>query len=120
MLNFLWDAAQQGQIAQAKAQADSAESEAKRSGERIRELEGSLHRMALVSQALWELVRGRLDLSEADIMGKVSEIDLRDGSSDGRMSPRVTLCPNCNRTLSTRNTRCLYCGAAVPKPHVFQ
>lgn len=88
--------------------------------ERLRELEFSLHRVALASQAMWELVRGRLELSDADLLAKMNEIDLRDGAKDERMSTRPASCSKCNRTSSTKNSRCIYCGNPLPKPHVFQ
>lgn len=76
--------------------------------------------MALASQAMWELVRARLEISEEELLAKMNEIDLRDGTKDDRMSTRPTSCPKCKRTSSTKNTRCIYCGELLPKPHVFQ
>lgn len=120
MIDFIWDIYQQKNIREAKAEAAQAKQGADLSAERIKELEFSLQRMALVSQAMWELLRSRMDVTEDDSLGKINEIDVRDGSKDQRMSPQVAACPECTRTVSTRNLRCIYCGTEVPRPHVFQ
>ena len=120
MIEFLWNLHQQGQISEAKSDASEAKDKAAGQTDRIRELESSLHRMALVSQALWELLRTRLDLTEDELIAAIKEIDLRDGKLDGRMSAQNSTCPSCKRVVSGRHARCIYCGTAVPKPHVFQ
>ena len=120
MLDFIWDIHQQSQIAEAKAEAGKARDEMSRCYSRIKELEFSLQRMALACQALWELSRSRLELTEEELLAKINEIDLRDGVSDKRMSPQLATCPQCGRTLNTKNPRCIYCGTTIPKPHVFQ
>ncbi len=119
-MNFIWDLYQQQNISETKAEAAQAKHELGRSADRVRELEFAVHRMALASQAMWELVRSKVDVTEAELLQKINEIDLRDGTKDQRMSPRLSKCPKCSRTLSTKNSRCIYCGTEVPKPHVFQ
>lgn len=120
MINFVWDAYQQGQIADAKAEATQAKHDVGRQTDRLRELEFSHQRMALISQALWELLSSRFELTEAELIAKIHEIDARDGKQDGRMSVQAIACPSCQRTVNTKHLRCIYCGATVPKPHVFQ
>ena len=120
MIEFLWDLHQQKGIAEAKIDAAQAKGEAGRQTDRIRELEFTVHRMALVSQALWELLRARFGIGEDELLAKVKEIDLRDGKPDGRMSAQTSTCPSCGRVLNTKNVRCIYCGTTVQKRHVFQ
>jgi len=50
----------------------------------------------------------------------MTEVDLRDGTQDGRMTPVIITCPKCGKPSNSKNTRCMYCGAALAKPHVFQ
>ena len=87
---------------------------------RLGQLEGALSRQLLVSQALWEILRERLEITEEELLAKIREVDLRDGSLDGRMSPQVTTCPQCGHKINTKHTRCIYCGTDIQKPHVFQ
>lgn len=119
MIDFIWNAHQQAQILETKADAALAKQEAGSVSGQIRELEFSLQRMAIASQAMWEILRSRLEITESELLEKINEIDLRDGKQDGRMSPSVTACPKCSRKLNTKNTRCICCGTHVTKPHAF-
>ena len=103
MIDFIWNVQQEGRIAEAKTDASIAKDEVTRYRERIYDLEFSVQRLALTSQALWELLRSRLGITEAELLAKIHEIDLRDGKSDQRMSAQL-----------------IYCGKAISKPHVFQ
>jgi hypothetical protein len=120
MFNFIWDLQQQGQIHEAQADAAEAKRRVRSQADQVRDLEFSLHRMTLVSQALWELLRERYGLTEEELVAKIKEIDLRDGKLDGRLTPQRTTCPQCQHTINTQNARCIYCGTTVEKPHVFQ
>ena len=73
-------------------------------------LEDRLDKLLLACTALWELLRDRTDLTEADLLAKVQEVDLRDGQADGRINKTVKKCPRCGRTMSPRHGECLYCG----------
>src|SRR5262249_48558734 len=120
MSAFMWDMHQINRLAEAQSDASRAKDEIASYKNRIRDLEFSLNRMALMSQAVWELVSGRLGIPESELLARVSEIDLRDGVADGRMTAQVGNCPACSRPVNTKRARCIYCGAAVEKPHVFQ
>lgn len=120
MSDFFRDIYQQSQISEACSDASYAKHEVRHHSDRIRELEFWLQRMALASQAMWELFSSRIGITDAELLAKINEIDLRDGVKDQRISPQLTTCPNCNRTLGKKNSRCIYCGENVPKPHVFQ
>lgn len=76
----------------------------------IRELRDQVERLALMCQALWELVRTRAKLSDADLEKLAQEIDLRDGMADGRLTSHPVKCPNCGRVSNSRHKKCLYCG----------
>ena len=77
---------------------------------------------ALISQALWELVREHTDLTEEDIEKKIEEIDMRNGKIDGRIVPEIFECPTCNRKVNSRQSMCIYCGETLQlsKMHIFE
>ena len=120
----LWDVYQQGQINAAAATADMAQNVALNAEERAKResarLEAKIDALALVSQALWELVRERTNLTDDDIRAKIVEIDGRDGRVDGRLLGTPTKCPNCGRDAHTRQAACMYCGTSLPRKHVFE
>ncbi len=69
--------------------------------------------LEIAYQAMFELVQSRLDISESAILDKMEEIDLRDGTLDGKTVPAVVLCPQCGRNSSESRSTCVYCGAAL-------
>lgn len=116
----LWDIYQHKQIREAQAQADSARSQVDRMADELRRLEARSDRLALVCQALWELLRERAGLSENDLIQRMQQIDLRDGTADGRMTPVPVECPSCHRRSNSRRDECVYCGARLPGKHIVE
>lgn len=85
----------------------------------VRHLEERLDRLALVCEAMWALVRTRTDLTEEDLMDMVKQVDLLDGSLDGKAARTVKVCSACGRAMSKKHSRCLYCGAEQLKESAF-
>jgi hypothetical protein len=82
----------------------------------ITELEHHIARLSLMNQALWELLRDRLNLSDEDLAAKVNEVDVRDGVKDGMITQGPLQCPRCGRISNSRHYKCLYCGLAFERP----
>lgn len=116
MSKYFWEQ----RTKEAKADAAQALTEANRHERYIEQLENRLARTTLACQALWELLKTRLGLTEEELLAKMDEIDERDGVKDGKMSPTVCLCGACGRKVNSISPRCMYCGAELVKPHVFQ
>ncbi len=86
----------------------------------LQHMERRTDRLALVCQALWELLRERANLTENDLISRMQQIDLRDGVADGRMTPVAVVCPSCNRRSNSRRDECVYCGARLPGRNVVE
>jgi hypothetical protein len=104
--------------AKANAAASQAQSAAARASSRagsaqrdVVGLEERLEKLILINMALWEMLKERTELTEQDLMNKIQEIDLRDGQADGKFDRGIQKCPKCDRTMSPKHNRCLYCGA---------
>ena len=95
---------------QAEIAASRSASQATSAKEETRWLEDRLDRLTLACMALWELVEERTGLTEEDLYDKAQEIDLRDGKADGKVTKTVLNCPKCQRVMSPKHKRCLYCG----------
>ena len=119
-MSFIFDAYNYGQVQEAKTDAIDAKVRADQAVDRLRDLETTVNRMTLACQAMWELLRERVGINEAELLAKMKEVDLRDGTLDGRMTPVIVNCPKCGKPSNTKHSQCMYCGAAIPKPHVFQ
>lgn len=103
------------------ARSSGARAEAKVSSVEIqlRVMQGDIDRLSLLCQAMWELVSEKTNLTGQDIEQKVMEIDLRDGTLDGKLGRSQRQCPQCNRNLHRRHDKCLYCGHEVGREHAF-
>ena len=124
MLDLLWNAYQQGQIGSATADAEFAKHDGERTAARLQSetmrLESKIVALALICQALWEIVREKTNLTEKDIEDKMREIDLRDGRRDARITGHPTECPRCHRPAHTRQKICMYCAAPITVGHLVE
>ena len=69
-------------------------------------------RLYLVVQAMWELLKDKAGLTDADLDAKVQEIDIRDGRLDGQDSTQTDplTCRQCGRTILSGQAQCSWCG----------
>jgi len=110
MLNLFWDLRQNYEIANARSSADRSSHQAERASDSVRLLEERVNKLALVNMALWTLLKENTNLTDEDLNQRVQDIDLSDGKLDGKVRGGVSDCPQCERTLSQKHNRCLYCG----------
>lgn len=83
-------------------------------------LRRELDRLTLANQAMWELLRDHLGFSDEHLRAKITEIDGRDGTVDGKIGADLKTCPSCHRTSRMQTGNCVYCGEKVHGPHVFK
>lgn len=125
-MDFLWDLIQQSQLHAVKSQAELADSTAKRAETKtdrhqhqLHDLERQIERLNLVVIALCELITTSGIASRETLQATIDDIDLRDGTKDGRIHVVPPSCPECNRPNHRLRTHCLYCAAALePRPIV--
>jgi ribosomal protein S27AE len=80
----------------------------------IEELRKDNNRLLLITEALWRIVKERLECTDADLVNRIHDIDLEDGYLDGHKAPSPPRpCPHCGKILSKHKPRCIYCGKAV-------
>jgi len=100
-LNHAVDRTAQSRALQASNQASEARAD-------VKELVRQVERLSLLNQALWELVRDRLSLSDVDLEHLAQEIDMRDGKRDGKITQKAVRCPTCQRVNNTRHKKGIY------------
>ena len=120
LLELFWDLRQQQQIGSATTTANLARSDARDHEASLADLNHRVERLALVTQALAELLAERAHVSEADVLAKIDEIDMRDGVRDGRAAGPTRSCPKCGRPSPGRRTSCLFCGAPLGATKPFE
>lgn len=82
----------------------------------VKELTHQVQRLSLLNQALWELIRDRLQLTDAQLEEMARQVDLRDGVEDGKMTAQPVRCPACSRVSNSKHFKCLYCGQLFERP----
>jgi hypothetical protein len=110
---MLWDLIQHYQIGQLDAKLDrlqDASSQESIAREANKHLAEKVEGLALITRALFELLQEATGVSEQRLRAKITEIDLRDGQADGRMTRLPKRCPKCDAMMSPRFGRCLFCG----------
>ncbi len=78
-----------------------------------------LTRLGLVCQAMWTLIQEQTNLTEKDLLTRVTELDLRDGVLDGRYVKPPVECRKCGAKVARKFNRCLFCGQASPEATAF-
>ena len=119
-MDIFIDAHQYGKIKQAENRANTAAEKASRAQDAFYELERKQEKMALACQALLELIQEHSGITDSQIEEKILEIDLRDGSADGKIGTQILNCPHCGRKTNTARNACYYCGAKIQEKHLFE
>lgn len=87
--------------------------EARRARTATEGLDARLDRMTLAFEAMWTLVRDKLQVSDEDFAARMNDLDLSDGKLDGKVRKGAASCPKCGRTISRRLPKCIYCSQPI-------
>lgn len=93
--------------------AAAAEAKASNAASKARFLEARLEKTSMILEALWIIVREKLDLTDELLEKAITAVDLQDGKLDGKVVREVTECPSCSRTIGRGRSQCVYCGTQV-------
>lgn len=97
----------------ASADAAAAKGEARAVGREVADVEARLDRTLMACEAMWTILREKLDLTDEDLIDRINEVDMSDGKLDGKVRREPVSCPKCGRAMSRRFPKCMYCGQAV-------
>ena len=93
------------------AAASEAREKAQDAATQVGFMKQDIERLLMITEALWMLLQRAHGYTEDDLKNLINEIDLRDGSLDGRVTKKETLeCPSCHRVVTARQLKCIYCG----------
>jgi uncharacterized protein YecE (DUF72 family) len=90
----------------------------RRTRDEIDQLHARIDRLAIITEAMWQLLAENVGLDEAELADKVQQLDGLDGTQDGRRQPRTSDCA-CGAKVTTKSEICQFCGAQAPKGSVF-
>ena len=74
-----------------------------------------VEKLFMLTEALWTILKEKHGCTDAELVQRVQEIDLRDGKLDGKVAKVNPDCPKCGRKLMGKRPVCLYCGAEVAR-----
>ncbi len=122
-VGFGWDVYQQYQIHKLNKTADGVKDIVAQDIAGVQasvgQLEEKLDRLALICRAMYELLQETSGVSDEQLSAKITEVDLRDGKADGRVTPQQKPCPECDAMICARFNRCLFCGYKDESGDVF-
>jgi hypothetical protein len=99
----------------AEFRAMGAEDQARRTSERMDEVDVDIERLLMLTEALWSMIKEEHGYEDEALVQRVLEIDARDGRIDGKLAvDRPADCPHCQRPLVKNRRYCLYCGEPTP------
>ncbi len=99
---------------QVSEQASEALSQAKLLQQVVGNLRNQLRHQQALTQAMWTLIRQKLEFDDDELARIVQEIE-----SLQPMPRKAELCTNCNRPLPDTAAACIYCGAKVERRQLF-
>ena len=119
MHGAFWGLGHLRQAAAAEASASGARTSANEAARTARDIQEQVDKLTLICMAMWSMVQDTSSFTEEDLMRRVRDLDLMDGDADGKITRRVAKCPKCDRVMSPRHKRCLYCGYEKLKSSAF-
>lgn len=113
MFNLFWDLQQQRRINELESKVSRQVPTSQDPKYMLEEFQGRIDRLSIICLALWKLLQEKTGITDEELLAKVTEIDLSDGKLDGKVQKQASKCPQCNRTISIKHKRCLYCGYEI-------
>ena len=99
----------------ASSQANTAASDARKARTETEGLTQRIEQLALMTEALWTLLRDRFGMTDEELITIARDLDLSDGQLDGRVRRTSAECPGCGRMVGKHHQRCLYCGTEMQR-----
>jgi hypothetical protein len=119
MTDIFWEFRQENRISDAKADASIASAQAKNARHVVYALENRIDKLTLICQSMWSLIQDKTDLTETDLLKRVTDIDLQDGKLDGKYARPIVKCKKCDSAISHQFRKCLFCGEEYTEGDVF-
>ena len=109
-----------GANAQANATAREATATARSADGQVKELQGRVDKLLLLTAAMWSLLSEKAGVTENELLARAEQLDAADGIVDGKITTQIVACPKCGRTIAKRRSNCIFCGEPRPGDSVFE
>jgi hypothetical protein len=78
----------------------------------VLDLNDRVDRLILVVDAMWSLLEDA-GYTDEQLVERIEQIDLMDGTADGRRKPEATICRSCEAKVPGELPSCQFCGTPV-------
>ena len=124
-MGLLWEALQTKTILDTKnemhSRARAVESHTRDFRRDLEQMEQKIGLLSLICRSMWTFIQENHDISEKDLIDRIKEVDLMDGTADGQVHYRkVHLCRNCKRVINKKSNSCYYCGEEGSAETIFE
>lgn len=116
----MWDIFQEIRLNDQSARQTNSDSSLRKTNLDLNDVARQVRKMALVNQALYELLKERTGISDEDLRIRIREIDLRDGTADGKLVASPLRCPKCQSAVTVGALSCPTCGATVAPKYPYE
>lgn len=116
----MWDIYQEIRLNDLRAQQGDTKSSLKSASADIDDLNRHVRKLALVSQALYELLKESTGITDEDLRRRIEMIDKRDGAVNGRLDAAPLKCPKCGGAITAGGLSCKSCGAMAAPKYPFE
>ena len=90
-----------------------------KTGREFSSVDDRIDRLAMLCEAMWELISENTDLDEQDLQAKFTEIDERDGRQNYRRQRVAHECGECGAKVPPVRVHCQFCGAPAKPATLF-
>jgi hypothetical protein len=94
---------------------DDVKSDLRASQEESRTLREDIARYKLITQAMWTLLKERFDMDDDALRALMERVDEENRLADANPD----LCPTCDRPVSPKTMKCIYCGLQLERTRLF-
>jgi predicted Mrr-cat superfamily restriction endonuclease len=94
---------------------DDVKSDLRASQEESRTLREDIVRYKLITQSMWTLLKERFDLDDDALVALMERVQEENRQADADPD----LCPTCDRPVSPKTMKCIYCGLQLEKKRLF-
>lgn len=116
----MWDIFQEIRLNDLRAQQGDTKSSLNSTAGDVDDLHRHVRKLALVSQALYELLKESTGITDEDLRRRIELIDKRDGAADGKLDAAPLKCPKCGGAVTAGGLSCKTCGAMAAPRYPFE
>ncbi|MES9814133.1 MAG: hypothetical protein ACH255_02680 [Candidatus Thiodiazotropha sp.] len=117
-MGWIRDTFQEYHIGRAKSVANQTQLRSHANATDIGYIDKKIDNLVLITQAIWELLE-ESGITESQLEKKIQEIDLRDGSADGKIVTNLEACLECGKKPKIRRANCFWCGAKLSAGNIL-